>query len=615
MVQKRLKFLSSGWRSVAMPMLLAMALLTVAAMASLTLLNAGRAFAGAQAMWTHARHEATEALRRYATAQDPAALARFRSQIATLSGYSQALQAMQGPEPDMAAAQAGLVAGGNLPEDAADMVRVFHLLSAHWRFKDVKDSWVRTDAVGMALVRMGQAPPPLGPEATQAWLARIAEVERSMDLLERRSQHELAKVGRATYQAMAALLLALAVLVAGLGAWAIRRVMHQRALQHRDFLQAQGETALALRCAGMGMFKLVPATATYHIDDTVARMHGLPHAMPVSRDGMRALILPQDREIARQAVEHAIRTGGLHGFQYRVRLPDGRVRWIESHGQIEPDSAVVLGVSRDVTDEIAAREGAAQLETEREISRAQRAFLSRLSHELRTPINAILGFTELVAMDEAQQLSAKDQRRLGFITGAGRQLLTLVEDILDLHKLEAGQIKVKPVAVDVAAVLSDCLPMVETLAAQHRVAIRTERQPGDTLWAMADPQRLQQVFLNLLTNGCKYNRAEGVLRVVAEARGAHIAIAFHDQGAGLSAKDIEGLFQPFQRIERTAERVEGSGLGLAIVRQIVAAMGGSIEVSSSVGEGSCFEVRLPVAQAPSAPAPESAQAALTGCAG
>ena len=505
---------------------------------------------------------------------------------------------------------------GSKPESAADMALAYYLLSEHWRFKELRDTWVQADAKGALLLQMGRElaaePRPLSAEAARNWMERITVHAMAMDVLERRTQHVLALVGRATYQAMAVLLLVLAVLVASLGAWAIRRVMQQRAGQQRDLLQSQGETVLALRCAGMGMFKLVPATATYHIDDTVAHMHGLPHAMAASRDAMRDLILPEDREGTRQSVEHAIRAGGLHGFTYRVKLPDGRVRWIESHGQIDPDSGEVLGVSRDVTDEIAAREGAAQLETEREISRAQRAFLSRLSHELRTPINAILGFTDLVAMDEARQLSAKDHRRLGFITGAGRQLLTLVNDILDLHKLEAGQIKVNAVAVDVASVLSECLPMVETLAAQHRVAIRTERQEDGALWAMADPQRLQQVFLNLLTNGCKYNRPDGVLHVAVHAklRGSEIAIAFMDQGAGLTAKDIEGLFQPFQRIDRTAERVEGSGLGLAIVKQIVEAMGGSIDVRSSLGEGSCFEVRLPAVKAPGKPSPQGSQAAL-----
>ena len=144
--------------------------------------------------------------------------------------------------------------------------------------------------------------------------------------------------------------------------------------------------------------------------------------------------------------------------------------------------------------------------------------------------------------------------------------------------------------------LANCVAQVESLALKHEVRIQTDVRAPAHLLAMADPQRLQQVFLNLLTNGCKYNRPGGMLMAAVDSDGQRLTVSFTDQGAGLTAEDIQALFKPFQRIDRTAQRVEGSGLGLCIAQQLLQAMGGDISVSSRVGEGSCFQVHLALAK-------------------
>jgi CheY-like chemotaxis protein/nitrogen-specific signal transduction histidine kinase len=259
-----------------------------------------------------------------------------------------------------------------------------------------------------------------------------------------------------------------------------------------------------------------------------------------------------------------------------------------------------VGVNWDVTESKnaeAARQQAAL--AEREIQ-AKSQFLSRMSHELRTPLNAVLGFTQLLQIEARQSGQAAQLAKLEHIRDAGDHLLSLINDVLDLSGLEAGEIRLSLQPVDLAELVRQSLPLLHSLAAQHGVVLEIGRAEGV---ASADPTRLRQVLINLLSNAIKYNRAGGKVTVDSIAGEGEATLVVRDTGRGLSAEQIANLFEPFNRFGVESEGIEGTGIGLTIVKSLVDGMGGRIEVASAPGEGTAFRVTLPAASAASAAAP------------
>ena len=229
---------------------------------------------------------------------------------------------------------------------------------------------------------------------------------------------------------------------------------------------------------------------------------------------------------------------------------------------------------------------------EREM-RARSRFLTRVGHELRTPLNAMLGFTQLMIDEEGSADAALVEARLRHITAAGRHLQALIDDVMDLSRLEGGEFLLNLSPVPVAEVAEQVRVLTEGLALTRGVAVHVE--VAEALGVQADATRLRQVLLNLVSNAIKYNRPQGSVLVRAQADGLgqdSVLLEVSDTGHGMTPDQLEQLFQPFNRLgaERTA--VEGTGVGLAIVKALTERMGGSVEVHSRVDEGSTFKVRL-----------------------
>jgi signal transduction histidine kinase len=250
-------------------------------------------------------------------------------------------------------------------------------------------------------------------------------------------------------------------------------------------------------------------------------------------------------------------------------------------------------VLRDVSAEEQQVQIALQRDNALALARARMDFVSRLSHELRTPLTAVVGFAELMAADTAQPLPPTQHERLRHVLSAGVQLRDLVDEMLDLSKIDAGAIAVSVRFIDAAAVLRVAIALVDPVARQYGVQVVTHL--GDRpLHVYADPQRLQQVFVNLLTNGCKYNRRGGQLVVSSEWGPSGLIVRFADTGTGIAPQDLAELGRPFKRLGPQAARVEGTGLGLYIVKLILDRMGATLDVRSEPGLGSCFSVILPI---------------------
>ncbi|MDV7340736.1 PAS domain S-box protein [Terasakiella sp. A23] len=308
---------------------------------------------------------------------------------------------------------------------------------------------------------------------------------------------------------------------------------------------------------------------------------------------------PDDLARVKAAVHDCIKNGTEFKQEHRVRWPDGTVRWVLEHGNIIQDDAGqpvrMIGVILDMTetktreDELrVARENADQA------NKAKSEFLSKMSHELRTPLNAILGFAQLLGISRKHALSDRQQTQVDQIVQAGHHLLELINEILDLSRIEAGRLNLNLENISLQSVVDDCLPLVETLAREQKVHLNCE---GDMeVQLCVDRTRLKQVLLNLLSNAIKYNKEDGHVWLDVRRKGQGvIRISVRDDGIGIGEEYQDELFKPFHRLGAEVGDVEGTGVGLTLTKQLVEIMGGIIDFESQQGHGSRFWIELHVA--------------------
>lgn len=280
---------------------------------------------------------------------------------------------------------------------------------------------------------------------------------------------------------------------------------------------------------------------------------------------------------------------------------------------LSPDAQTCLASVVDISHRKAldqARAIAASLDVQRQVaeagSQAKSMFLSRMSHELRTPLNAMLGFTQLLQMDESRPLDEQQTLRTQAVMQAGWHLLRLIDDVLDLPAIEAGEVAMAMTPLDLTTVLKDSAQLVALLLRTHSVSLEwvpdlQASRLGEHL-VMADRTRLVQVFTNLLSNAIKYNKTGGAVRIsVNTDQPGLVGIAVMDTGMGLSPDQLKRIFQPFNRLGQEQSGIPGTGLGLVITKRLVELMGGGLSVQSTPGQGSRFDVQLVRAAAGATP--------------
>lgn len=228
---------------------------------------------------------------------------------------------------------------------------------------------------------------------------------------------------------------------------------------------------------------------------------------------------------------------------------------------------------------------------------AKSEFLSRMSHELRTPMNAILGFSQLLISDTRQPLSEDQNESVTEILNAGNHLLELINEVLDLARIESGKITVSIEPVSIRESLNECLALVKPLADEREITIVEINNNNDNYYVLADRTRLKQALLNLLSNAVKYNEYKGQVKIHFTNIDNELQISIADTGPGLTAAEQERLFIPFERLDADTTAVEGTGIGLALSKRLMECMGGYIGVESPEESGSVFWIRLPVATA------------------
>ena len=236
-------------------------------------------------------------------------------------------------------------------------------------------------------------------------------------------------------------------------------------------------------------------------------------------------------------------------------------------------------------------------EAAEEANRSKSEFLSRMSHELRTPLNAVLGFAQLL---ESEDLAEADHDSVKQILRGGRHLLDLINEVLDITRIETGTFQLSPEPVLAGEVLADIIELTSPLAAQANIHLVTGATSGGCdVHVLADRQRLKQILLNLVSNAIKYNRQGGTVALSCERSDATgLRLKVHDTGPGIRPEHLGLLFTPFERLGAEHTTVEGTGIGLALSRRLAEAMGGTLDVETNLGQGTTFWVELPVVEGP-----------------
>jgi PAS domain S-box-containing protein len=333
------------------------------------------------------------------------------------------------------------------------------------------------------------------------------------------------------------------------------------------------------------------------INDTELEWLGYAREEVVGKLAFTDLVTEPSVERFRTNFPRFKREGRIDNLEFEMVRKDGSTFPILLSATAVTDDEGAYLMSRSTVVDITERKRTevqlhrARAEAER-ANRAKDEFLSRMSHELRTPLNAVLGFAQILEMDD---LGPEQRDGVKQILKGGHHLLGLIDEVLDISRIATGSLSLSPEPVSVTEVVFEAVDLIQPLAAERGIALRAEDANG--LHVLADRQRLKQVLLNLLANAVKYNREGGSVDVNwSKAPGDRLRVAVSDTGSGIPAEVLERLFVPFDRLGAEATGVEGTGLGLALSKALTEAMGGAIEVESRVGKGSTFAVELPLAE-------------------
>lgn len=289
--------------------------------------------------------------------------------------------------------------------------------------------------------------------------------------------------------------------------------------------------------------------------------------------------------------------------EFRMRHASGRWIWVLSRGKVadrtpEGRSARMVGTFVDVSDVKAAQAAGEQQRAAEQANAMKSQFLARVSHELRTPLNAVLGFSQLLRLDTRSPLSPDQHERVVYIEQAGQHLLALITDLMDLSKIEVDAVPMEQARIDLPSLVDECLLMVDAQVTERGLRVGRAYASGCPA-VIADTRRLRQCVLNLLSNAIKYNvpatsTTQGQLRVGVEDSGdGNVLFSVWNTGPGLTAEQLQRLYEPFNRLGRDAGPEQGTGIGLAITRQLVERMGGRIEALSEPGVWMLFTLTLP----------------------
>ncbi len=386
----------------------------------------------------------------------------------------------------------------------------------------------------------------------------------------------------------------------------VTRIKEAEALARAEVAQREHAFALlhasegALREAqrlgriGSWEWEIEPDIATWSPE--LYRIYGRdPRQLPPKFPELHALYTEASWTRLRDAASRTVASGEPFELDLEYRSPQGRTGWVEARGEaVRDETGQVVrlrGTVLEITHRRQAEEARRRAQSAEMASRNKTELMARVSHDLRTPLNAILGFAQLFRA--ASNLDPKQRQWAELLYDAGRHMLDLVEEVLDLSAAESGRITMQAIDLDVVPLVRASLRQFSELATRAGVELVAPGADAVPMPVHADPMRLKQALDNLLSNALKYTGPGGRVGVAITAVGDTVEVRVEDTGVGRSPDQLERLFQPFERLGAEATPVAGTGLGLALTRNLVEMMGGAVRVSSVKGQGSSFVLVIP----------------------
>ena len=370
--------------------------------------------------------------------------------------------------------------------------------------------------------------------------------------------------------------------------------------------QKEAVLARAQHIAGIGSWEWDFAGDDVHGSEELYNILGIDRdGSPITFNKFMELVHPEDRDNVTDTIQASIEQGKPYSIEHRIVRADGQERVLLEQGELtfdkSGDPVTMTSVTHDITDRYRMEENLRNVSFAADAAnRAKSQFLANMSHELRTPLNAIIGYSELLreeAEDRGETSKIADLDRIGV---AGRHLLSLVNEVLDLSKVEAGKTELSVDEFDVRILIEEIVDTIKPLVAARGNCLTVDC-PADIGMMRSDPMKLRQVLLNLLSNAAKFTEA-GDIRLGAARQGSkldsgnpgNMVFTVSDTGHGIASEQVEAAFTAFEQTDASHGGVQGgTGLGLPLSRHFCAMMGGTVALESEVGKGSIFTVRLP----------------------
>jgi PAS domain S-box-containing protein len=447
-------------------------------------------------------------------------------------------------------------------------------------------------------------------------LEQVLALDERLGRLEVAFSEALGDASRTMQRLLGTAIVAIAVVLVAISTAFVRGLTRQAAY-FEDALRASDERfRRAVLSSPDGFWDWNLTTGEVYISPRFETLLGYePGTLSHSLESLKSLLHPDDRARARAALSAHARRGELYDVELRLRTADGSERWMRSRAQksFEPTQKIsqITGSISDITERRRAEEELREAKDKLEERVAERTqalteanarlleldhlkseFLATMSHELRTPLNAVLGFTTLLLDQRAGPLTDKQRQHLVLASKAGEHLLSLINDVLDVSRIESGRMDVDHATFDFTEVISEIESTVRPMAEAKHLKLVCETR-GQDLVVRGDKRKCFQVLLNLADNAVKFTE-QGEVRVVAGTTDDLLWFEVSDTGIGIAPGDLPLLFERFRQIDGgSRRRQEGSGLGLYLCRKLAELMGGTIRVESTLGVGSTFRLTLP----------------------